>query len=98
MTDFPTPIHDTGYMLPGWPTKTSARNQTAAWLVAERGLTTDAAADAVDGVFVANDCWWSNNTPEGAPEGSEAGFVMSPDYPGAIKVTVVMISLEWINV
>lgn len=98
MTDFPAPVQDTGYVLAGHPTKAAARTATAAWLVSDRGLSTDAAADAVDGVYVANDCWWSNNTPEGAPPGSEAGFVMSPDYPGAIPVTVVMVSLEWINV
>lgn len=99
MITFPTPLVDMGYGLLGWPSKAEARDLTAAWLVAERGLTESQAADAVDGVAVANDCWFSNEIPEGAPEGQIAGFVWDPVFwAEAFQVTVVMISMEWINV
>jgi hypothetical protein len=98
MTAFPTVMVDTGYVLLGHPLKAEARALTAAWLVAERGLTEAAAANAVEEVFVANDCWWSNETPPGAPEGSEAGFVMDhTQWAEAFAITVVMISMEWVN-
>ncbi|BEL07817.1 hypothetical protein Q0Z83_060080 [Actinoplanes sichuanensis] len=86
MTTFPLPLEE-GLVLAGHMSKSAARNTARTWLITVRGLSEDDADDAVDGVTVAQGALWSDE-PDGngfAP----AGFVMSPDYPGATPVTVV---------
>ena len=93
MTEFPKVLEE-GLMLLGALTKAAARAQARTWLVTVRGLSAEAADDAVDGVGVAQEALWSDeqDTSGFAP----AGFVMSPDFPGATPVTVVQLSRDYL--
>ncbi len=95
MRTFPGLLAGTGYVLPGKVSKAAAREQAAAWISQAFGLSPADAADEVDGAHVANDAWWSNETPKGGT--GAAGFVMSPDYPGAQQVTVVHLPPLYVN-
>lgn len=86
MTTFPLALEE-GLVLAGHMSKSAARNQARTWLIEVRELSEDDADDAVDGVTVAQSMYWSD-APDSAGN-APAGFVMSPDYPGATPVTQV---------
>jgi hypothetical protein len=91
VTTFPLALEE-GLVLAGHMSKSAARGQARTWLINNRALSEDDADDAVDGVTVAQGALWSDE-PDGngyAP----AGFVMSPDYPGATPVTVVHVARD----
>jgi hypothetical protein len=89
VTTFPLALEE-GLVLAGHKSKSAARTAARTWLVDVKGLSEDDADDAVDGVTVAQNAYWSDEPDNNnfAP----AGFVMSPDYPGATPVTVVHIA------
>lgn len=81
-TSYPFPVIDQGLCLQGHVTpKSAARTQAVAWLVSERGLSEDDAADLVDGVRVENNGWYDE---------ASGGFV-GPDYPSDSVVPVTMV-------
>lgn len=82
MTTYPFPVIDQGLCLQGHVTpKSAARTQAAEWLVSERGVSEEDAADLVDGIRVANDAYYDEVS---------GGFV-SPDYPYGHVVPVTMV-------
>jgi hypothetical protein len=97
MTEFPTMMRDTGYVLPGHYSPDEARAKVASWMVREKDLDENEAKALTDNAPVTDGAWWSNVTPAGAEAGAEAGFVMSPDYEGAQAVTVVGLPVQWTN-
>ena len=96
MTDFPTAIADTGYVLPGHLDPAEARPLAAAWLTSDRDIPSELAQQLADEAPVSPDCWWSNATPDGFAPGAEAGFVPA-EYPQAQPVTVVALSWQYVG-
>jgi hypothetical protein len=86
VTTFPLALEE-GLVLAGAMSKSAARNAAKTWLMTVKGLTDDDASDAIDGVGVGQGAHWSDEPDNDG--NAPAGFVMSPDYPGAVPVTIV---------
>lgn len=93
MTTFPLALEE-GLVLAGAMSKSAARAQAKAWLMTVKELSDDDASDAVDGVQVGQGAHWSDEPDNDG--NSPAGFVMSPEYPGAVPVTVVQLARPYL--
>ncbi len=90
-TEFPWPVPEQGLTILGHPTKAASRAQAATWLQTARGLNEETAADAVDGVYVANDAWFSEHIVTDMLGNQIPATFCPPSFPGAFAVTVVVI-------